>query len=229
MTSFDKIVILSQEEKRYLSKIGLKEKKAINISVAVNEVFLRSSSSNSSDRSYILYVGRIDPYKGIDALAKAVKELQLINVHVKCVIVGRDYGYRSKLESLIDELRISNIVEIRDHVSQENVVELYSSALVTVLPSLSEGFPLTLVESMALGTPFIASSVGAIPELVALSKAGILVPINNAKVLAQTIRNLLEDKELWSILSVNGKRFARNFTWEKIAKSYFDLYSEMTH
>lgn len=227
MTTFDKIVILSGEEKKYLSKIGLKEKDAINIPIAINEIFMKYQPHCSSEKNYVLYVGRLERYKGIDILVKAIKELQLDNIDLKCIIVGKDYGYKSKLEFLIGQLKISNMIEIKDHVSQEALLNLYSSALVTVLASWSEGFPLTLVESMALGTPFIATPVGAIPELVNISKAGILVPIDSPKNLAQAIGNLLENKALWSQLSANGRNFAINFTWEKITKLYFDLYLEM--
>jgi glycosyltransferase involved in cell wall biosynthesis len=226
MNTFDKVIITSKEEEKYLSKIGLEGKKFINIPIAINEVFFTSSSL--FDRYYILYVGRIDRYKGIDTIVKAIKELRLTNINLKCIIVGKDYGYRSKLEFLIDHLEIADLVEIKDQISQEKLVSLYSSALVTVLPSSSEGFPLTLVESMASGTPFVATPVGAIPELVDLTKAGIIVPIGDSKTLAQTISNLLKDRVLWSEMSTNGKNFAINFTWDNIAKRYYQAYLELT-
>jgi glycosyltransferase involved in cell wall biosynthesis len=204
----------------------LKEKKLTNIPIAINEVFRKSSSL--SNRNYVLYVGRIDRYKGIDTLVKAIKELWSANINLKCIIVGKDYGYRSKLEFLINHLGIAHLVEIKEHISQESLSYLYSSALVTVLPSLSEGFPLTLVESMASGTPFIATPVGAIPELVNQTKAGILAPIGDSITLAHMIYNLLENTVHWSELSTNGKNFAANFAWDNIVKRYYEVYSKLT-
>lgn len=159
-----------------------------------------------SDRNYVLYVGRIDRFKGIDTLARAINELKLAKINVKCIIIGPDVRYRPKLELLIDYLRIADRVEIKSPVSQENLVKLYSSALVTVLAWSSEGFGLSVFESLASGTPFIATPVGVIPELVSQTKAGIIVPIGDSKALARAIINLSGDKVLWSEMSTSGKR-----------------------
>jgi glycosyltransferase involved in cell wall biosynthesis len=226
MSSFDKIIISSEEEKEYLSKIGLKEKNLKNIPLAINEVFF-GSKSNRTVRRYILYVGRIDRFKGIDMVVRAIKELRVSNIDVNCLIVGADVGYRVKLQLLIDRLGIGDIVEIRDPVSQDTLANVYSSGVVTVLASPSEGFPLALFESMASGTPFIATPVGVIPEIVNTSKAGMLVPRGDPKALARGISNLLRDQFLWSEMSRNGKDYAENFRWEKIARKFYDIYVEL--
>jgi glycosyltransferase involved in cell wall biosynthesis len=228
MNTFDKVIFLSEEERKYLSKLGLKNEKSVKIPIAINEIFFNSTSIvPTPNRDYILYVGRIDPYKGLDTLVKAIKELRLANVNLKCIIIGKDCGYVSQLESLINQLGIADLIEIKDYISQENLLQIYSFALVTILVSESEGFPLALVESVASGTPFIATPVGAIPELVDLTKAGILVPIDDPKALARTIRSLLEDKDLFIRLSTNGKNSVTNFTWENIAKRYYEVYLDV--
>ena len=233
MRTFDRIIVLSDEEKKYLSKIGLKDKKSIKLNIAINDFFLNytsnSSTSNSSRRNNcILYAGRIDRHKGIDILLKSVKQLKLWDLKLNCIIVGKNWGYRSHVEMLIKKLEISDIVEIKGFVPRhEDLLEIYSSALTTVLPSFSEGFPLSLVESMALGTPFVATAVGFITELVNLSKAGLLVPIGDPLSMAQQIRKLIEEPKLWSELSNNGKSYAKNFGWNKVTKSYYDLYTEV--
>ncbi len=226
MSSFDNILITSEEEKLYLSKIGLTEKNIKNVPLAINEVFFVDSCE--LDRRYVLYVGRIDRFKGIDTLVQAIKELRVSNIAANCLIVGADVGYRQKLQLLIDQLGVGDIVEIRDRVSQESLANIYSSGLVTILASSSEGFPLALFESMASGTPFIATPVGIIPEIVNTSKAGILVPRGEPIILARYISNLLSDQLLWSEMSRNGKDYARTFTWEKIARRFYDIYVELT-
>jgi glycosyltransferase involved in cell wall biosynthesis len=121
-------------------------------------------------------------------------------------------------------LEINDAVEIRDHVSQSELLKLYSSALITVLLSDSEGFPLCLVESLAMGTPFIGTPVGAIPELVDTTNAGLLVPQNDPRALVVMIKGLLKDKHKWSIMSRNGKNNIGNFSWQHIAKTYYGIY-----
>jgi len=225
MGSFDRIILHSEEEKKYLSRIGLSETKVSKLPIAINEIFFTDSSVY--ERNHVLYVGRIDPHKGLETLVKSIKELRSGGMDLKCIIIGQDFGYRSHLESIINQLEIKDLVQIKEFEAQENLLRIYGSAIVTVLPSNSEGFPLTLVESMACGTPFIATPVGIIPELVQLSKAGLLVKLGDEKNLAQSIKNLLIDKASWSEMSINGKQFAKNFTWKIIAKKYHALYSEL--
>jgi len=226
MRSFDRIILHSEEEKKYLLRIGLRETKVSKLPIAINEIFFTDPSSY--ERNYVLYVGRIDPHKGLETLVKSIKELRTGGMDLKCIIIGQDFGYRARLESIINQLEVKDLIQIKEHEVQENLLRIYGSAIVTVLPSNSEGFPLTLIESMACGTPFIATPVGVIPELVQLSKAGLLVQIGDAKNLAKTINSLLINKVRWSEMSKNGKQFAKNFTWENVAKKYYTLYSELT-
>jgi glycosyltransferase involved in cell wall biosynthesis len=225
MKTFDKIIISSEEERRYFSLIGLKENKCIKIPIAISNIFFEPYIEHSpSNRDYILYAGRIDRYKGLDTLLKTMKELRSAGINLRCVIAGKDYGYRYELERQVSDLGIKDAVEIKGHVSQSDLLRLYSSALVTVLLSDSEGFPLCLVESLAMGTPFIGTPVGAISELVETTNAGMLVAQDDPRALAEMIKNLLKDIYKWSDMSRNGKNNIGNFTWQKIAKTYYEIY-----
>jgi glycosyltransferase involved in cell wall biosynthesis len=227
--TFDKVIIQSEDDRRYLSKNGVTEDKMVKIPIAINEVFFKKTSSiPRSERDYILYAGRIDPLKGLDVLAKAIKELKLMGISLKCIIAGKDCGYRSQLRYLLDKLDIMDQVEVRDQVSQENLWDLYSHALVTVLPSLSEGFSLALVESIASGTPFIATPVGANPELVALTKAGILTPVGESKTLAEHLVHVIKNEQIWSNMSNNGLKSVSIFSYEQVVEKHYQVYSEQT-
>jgi glycosyltransferase involved in cell wall biosynthesis len=229
VNTFDKVIVQSEDDRKYLLKNGLKESKITKIPIAINEIFFKYRSTiPRSDRHFILYAGRIDPFKGLDVLAKAIKELKSMGISLKCIIAGKDCGYRSQLQGILDKLDIVNQVEIRDYLSQEDLSELYSHALVTVLPSLSEGFSLALVESIATGTPFIATPVGAIPELVELTKGGILVPFGEPKILADTILHVLRDEELWSNMSKNGQKTVSDFSYENVVEKHYQVYLELT-
>jgi glycosyltransferase involved in cell wall biosynthesis len=225
MLTFSKIIVLSDQELYLLQKIGLRKDKVVKIPVAIHDAFFSKSHSNKKD--YILYVGRIDKYKGLDTLALAIKELKLKGIQLKCLIVGKDYGYRSKFESFTKKLGIHDQIELKGFQRLDNLISLYSDALVTVLPSPAEGFPLTLVESTAVGTPYISTAVGAIKEFTESSNAGILIPVRNAKELANAIVTLLTDEDLWRRLSENGKKYAQCFTWQNIGDQYYQLYREI--
>jgi glycosyltransferase involved in cell wall biosynthesis len=231
VATFDRIIVASEEEKSYLYRLGLKEEKVVRIPIAVNDIFFSTSCNNTAKReNYVLYVGRILYIKGLDTLVKAIKELRVAsNLELKCIMIGKDFGYRRELQSLVDKLGITDLVEFIDHLPQNRLVNYYSSALVTVLSSLTESFPLSLVESMTTGTPFIATPVGAIPDLVDQTKAGLIVPVGDAKALSDAIRQLIEDKNMWAEMSARGRENAIRFRWENIAKSYYQLYKDLVH
>jgi glycosyltransferase involved in cell wall biosynthesis len=228
MATFDRIIVASEEEKGYLSRLGLKPEKVVKIPVAVNDIFFSTSYGTGKRENYVLYVGRIVEYKGLDTLVKAIKELRAAsNIELKCIMIGKDLGYRSELQSLVGELGITDLVEFIDHTPQNRLVHYYSSALVTVLCSLTDAFGLSLVESMALGTPFVATPVGAIPDLVDQTKAGIIVPVSDPKALAGVIRQLVEDRKMWDEMSSRGRENAVRFRWDNIAKRYYQLYTDL--
>jgi glycosyltransferase involved in cell wall biosynthesis len=226
MKTFDKVIVLSNEEKKYLHKLGLKKAKTVSIPIAVNDVFF--SNPPDRKRNHILYVGRLDRYKGIDVLLRAISELKENGqTDISCLIIGKDVGYKNKIELLVRELNIMDSVTIRSELAQKDLVDIYSSAFVTVLPSSSEGFPLSLVESIASGTPFVATPVGGIPELVDTSKAGLLFSIGNFKELADKISLLHQNDQLWKEMSWNGRKAARNYSWNSVTKKYLQLYTNL--
>jgi glycosyltransferase involved in cell wall biosynthesis len=93
-------------------------------------------------------------------------------------------------------------------VPDEVMPSYYSLADVFVLPSLLEGFGLPLAESMACGTPIVATTAGSIPEVV--GDAGLLVPPMNATALAEALQTLLADSELRQMLGARGVKRARD-------------------
>jgi glycosyltransferase involved in cell wall biosynthesis len=228
VTTFDRIIVASEEEKGYLSRLGLKEEKVVKIPVAVNDIFFSTPYNLEKRQNYVLYVGRIVEYKGLDTLVKAIRELRVSrNIELKCIMIGKDFGYRRELQSLIDKLGITDLVEFIDYTPQNRLVHYYSSALVTVLCTLTDAFGLSLVESMAVGTPFVATPVGAIPDLVDQTKAGLIVPIGDAKALSDAIRYLIEDTNMWAEMSTRGRENATRFRWDNIARRYYELYKDL--
>jgi glycosyltransferase involved in cell wall biosynthesis len=82
---------------------------------------------------------------------------------------------------------------------------------------------------MAAGTPFVATPVGAIPDLADQTKAGLIVPIGDAKALSDAIRQLIEDRNMWAKMSTSGRENAIRFRWDNIARRYYDLYKDLVH
>ncbi len=129
--------------------------------------------SNSGERPVLLAVGRLHPVKDHVFLLQACYLLRECGLQFRCVIVG-DGPERAKLEFLIHELRIENIVTLVGHVPHSEVSDYYRNADVVVLTSRSEGIPLVLMEAMAHEKIVLAPAITGIPELVIDGKSGFL-------------------------------------------------------
>lgn len=148
----------------------------------------------------ILYVGRIDRAKGLETLIKALALLQQSSdVPTKLLIAGKPVShqspeagmkYKESLKVLLAELGIEKLVVFLGHIT--NTVPLYQVSDVTVLPSInSEPFGRTIIESMACGTPAIASQVGGIPEILTGELQQQLFAPGNEMALATTLKQML--------------------------------------
>ena len=174
--------------------------------------------------NFILFVGRLSYYKGVDYLIEAMKEIK-----ANLVIIGQ--GLMEKdLKLKIKNLRIKNKVFFLPHLEEKGLINFYKACSVFVLPSIfkSEAFGIVLIEAMACGTPIISTELGTGTSWINVNnKTGLVVPPKNSKALAQAIKKILENKELARKLSQNAlKRAKEKFTQEKMLKSYENLYKE---
>lgn len=146
-----------------------------------------------------LAVGRLHPVKNHIFLLQACYMLRELGLRFRCVIVGEG-PERRKLEFLIDELKIGDVVRLVGHVPHVEVAQYYQIADLVVLTSVSEGIPLVLMEAMAHGRIVLAPAITGIPELVVDGQTGFLYKPGS-----------LEDF-LWQVLQINSSRGA----WEAV-------------
>jgi alpha-1,3-rhamnosyl/mannosyltransferase len=119
----------------------------------------------------------------------------------------------------------SSDVRITGFVPAKDLVGLMASATALVHPSVYEGFGLTPLEAMAVGTPVIVSNGGALPEIV--RDAGILVEPENADAWAAAMATISADSAARDRLRLAGRRRARDFSWERTAKQTVAIYREV--
>jgi len=179
----------------------------------------------------VLFVGRLLPHKGIDHLIKAV------DASMELRIIGRAYDplYFGYLNWLAQGKNVTFKTELDD----AELPGEYASATVTVLPSVyrsdngdvyqqPELLGLTLLESMACGTPAICSDVGAMPEVVQDGLTGFVVPPSDPVRLGDKLRLLLTDPEQAARLGEAGRqRVLDYFTWDKTAERCLQAYAEL--
>ena len=145
------------------------------------------------DRPVVLWVGRLVPVKAVDTLLRAVALLREQHPSLVLCLVGEG-PEAGTLRALSGQLGLESLVRWLGAVAHDDLPDWYRAADVTVLPSLSEGVPNVLLESVACGTPFVASRVGSIPEI-ADDACDRLVPPGEAAALATAIGEVLAGRD----------------------------------
>ncbi|MAE71808.1 MAG: hypothetical protein CME06_15225 [Gemmatimonadetes bacterium] len=178
------------------------------------------------DRPYVFFVGTRRRKKNLCALLDAFMSLSDSDCRDhQLVLAGiRGAGGR-EIEDAARSPELRGAVHVLGYVADDDLVCLYNHAKVVVYPSLFEGFGLPPLEAMACGTPVLASSGGAIPEVV--GDAALLFSPDRPKELADALKRILRDPELRCDLRRRGLRRAQLFSWERSAGSYMELYREL--
>jgi len=184
----------------------------------------------------ILFVGRIQPLKGIDTLIRAMK--RVVNRYPDfrknlCVtIIGGDPNPDSeleqkefeRLEKLRAELGVGDLITFAGAKDQDTLVYYYSAAEMVVMPSYYESFGMVALEAMACGTPVIGSDVGGLSFSIEDGFNGYLVPGQDPDALADKIALLLRHPNLRDHLGEQAIRWAERYSWSYIVDEILDVY-----
>ena len=173
------------------------------------------------DDKIILFVGRIEPLKGIDQLLKAMPYLPN-SKGVRLVIIGGDENSRHEIERLrrlSRDLQIEDSVTFLGSIKHEQMPYFYSAADVSVVPSYYESFGLVALESLACGTPVVATDVGAFKSVIRQGETGYVVTGNTPHQLADKIALLLLRPSPDTETTLSIRASVSRFSWENIAEA----------
>lgn len=187
-----------------------------------------------SDDRMVLFVGRIEPLKGVDTLITAMSCLDVegLNKPVHLAIIGGEPNANAgdmtaemaRLQKLCDELAIGHTVVFLGKRGQDTLPYYYSAAEAVVMPSLYESFGMVALEAMACGTPVIASEVGGLGYLVQNGETGFTIPDSDPQALCERLSVLLSDTSLREMMGRRASTYALDYAWEKIAIQIIDVY-----
>lgn len=176
--------------------------------------------------SILLFLGRLGERKGTYDLLEAISRIKekYPDVILKC---GGD-GELDKVAVRIDELGISDNVEILGWVKGSDKQVLLTEAAIYVLPSYNEGLPMGILESMEAGLPVVSSTVGGIPDAIDSGLDGILIKAGDIDALVDAIDTLLSDSELREKMGIAARnKIIKKFSAEKILPQIEDMYREL--
>ncbi len=186
----------------------------------------------------LLFVGRLEPLKGLETLLRAIAHLRDNGGNqgdICLAVIGGDLDdleapQSQELEKLLqlrNEFDLDRMVTFLGKKDQDSLPYYYSAAEMVIMPSHYESFGMVALESMACGTPVIASMVGGLAHLVEDGVTGFHVPVEDHRALGENISALLKDKALRYRMGHDAFAFAKKFSWENIADRMIQLYQEL--
>jgi D-inositol-3-phosphate glycosyltransferase len=183
----------------------------------------------------LLFVGRIEPLKGLDTLIQSIGQMQKQNVYVCLAVIGGDpdnspeaqSAEMARVQTLRQEAGLSDLITFLGKRSQDTLPYYYSAADVVVVPSYYESFGMVALEAMACGTPVVASQVGGLAFLVQDGITGFTVPVDEPDALAEKLTVLVRDNELRQKLGQQALAVAQQYAWENIAARILALYGQV--
>jgi D-inositol-3-phosphate glycosyltransferase len=187
----------------------------------------------------LLFVGRIEPLKGVDTLIRAIAVMREQCIASLCPyylsIIGGDPNSdpenidseMHRLQQLCHELGLDDMVVFLGKRDQTTLAYYYSAAEVLVMPSFYESFGLVALEAMACGTPVVASHTGGLAYLVQDGVTGFTVPGGDVAALADRLTRLIDDPDLRQKLGAQAAEYARTYAWEKITARIMAVYSDV--
>ncbi|ABN56626.1 MULTISPECIES: glycosyltransferase family 4 protein [Methanoculleus] len=198
-----------------------------DVVVVPNGIDLNENAEREAERGdpgkRVLFVGRLHPVKGVRHLLQAMSIVHQDLPEAKLILVG-DGDEREHLETLTDSLGIRECVEFVGKVPHERVQDYMNQVEAFVLPSLSEGFPVTILEAMACGLPVVATRVGGIPDIIEDGTNGYLVDAMNQERMAEALLKVLRNEPLRKDISNNNREKAEKYRWEAVAAELEEIY-----
>ncbi len=173
---------------------------------------------------FLLNVGNVYPYKNLGLAVRALKLLEADYPDLKLVSTSKPDYFRERLEKLAEELGVRDRVIFTGFVTEGELVTLYRQAKMYVYPSLTEGFGLQMLESMALGLPVVASRASCLPEIG--GEAAEYFDPAEVEDLGRAISSLLKYKRKRNELRRAGLERARLFSWQRTATQTLAVYEQ---
>ena len=188
------------------------------------------------DANLLLFVGRLEPLKGVDTILDALVLLRerepALFQKTRLVVIGGSLSDRAdtelaRLRQLVAALGLEGTVEFLGAKGQELLPCYYALASAVIMPSDYESFGMVALEAMASGTPVIASEVGGLAFLVRDQETGYLVPVREPAVLADRVARLLRDTKLQQAMRSAAISTARRYSWTLVADQLLAAFTEM--
>jgi D-inositol-3-phosphate glycosyltransferase len=233
----DRIITSTDEGKNNLINLyGANPKKVDVIPPGVDLDFFHPEDKEKARRELdltdyrrvLLFAGRLQPFKGLDLLLHAMTNLPNHGT-TRLLVVGGNAGKGDELvrmNSLVTELGISNMVSFVGAVEHENMPKFYNAADICVVPSYHESFGMVALESLASGTPVVAARVGGLATIVRDGETGYLFDERSPETLAIYLCLLMSENEIRNSMANAARPSVMKYNWSATAQRLLKVYRE---
>lgn len=206
----------------YAENYGLKPEKIKLIPNRINLNRFKPETKKQNKIKTILFAHWLSERKGADTIIPIAKGLE---TRAKFVIVG-DGPYKEKLLREIKQNKLEKFIEVVGFVPNKDIVDYYKKADILILPSLEEGFPLTLLEAMAMGVPYVAFDVGAVREISPRVAQEFIVKPGDIKEFTKKINILLSasDKKIYHRFRKEELEKVKEYSLERVLDKFIKLF-----
>ncbi len=237
MASADRIIAFSAHERDAMARLyGADANKVSLVPCGVDlSVFRPLDQASVRDRlglngeKIILYVGRIEPLKGLDLLVETAAQID-IGESVRMIVVGADANGGVELDRVKQLAKERDLEDQIDFVGQVDHTELplyYNAADVCVVPSYYESFGLVALESMACGTPVVATRVGGLPTIIDHGRTGYLKSWRCPEAFANSLEMIMSSDGLQQSMGEAARKRAEGMGWDNVAAMMWDEYASL--
>lgn len=177
------------------------------------------------ERDFVLFIGGSDPRKNLSSLIRAFRSLKERGVipHILVIVGNKTREAEETLAALRGKTAVDDIL-FTGYVDRKDINLFYSACSVFVYPSLYEGFGLPILEAFSCGAPVVTSSTSSCGEIA--SDAAIKIEPSDPEAIAEAIRMVITDGELASDLREKGALRARDFSWERSASRFLEIFEK---
>lgn len=224
LMSYNVIIGCSDNDIKIFKKIT---KRIVKIENGVDVSKLNDLKKNPV-KGELLYVGRIDVHKRIDLLIDVVSALTKMGENVILKIAGPDWkGLSPDLKKKAEQNKITERVEFLGSISDEQLLESYSTAQVFLSASEYEGFGISAVEAMASGTICVLNNIPSFYKLLKNKPFGRVVEFNDIENTAMVIKELINfELQEYSVLSEKAREYSKQFDWKEVSKQITNQYQQ---
>jgi glycosyltransferase involved in cell wall biosynthesis len=214
-------VAISESSRQDMVRRGLAPESVRVVPCGVDHTRYRLGDGQRATTPLVVFVGRIEAYKRLDVLLRAVRQVRDGGVDVRLIVVGTGADL-PRSRALARVLGLEGPVEFMGFVAEQDKVRLLQQAQVCVQPSEKEGWGLTVIEANACGTPVIAADVPGLRDSVRHGETGLLVSPGDVSGLATALARVLTDPALHARLCAGARAWAERFRWEGAAAAIGD-------